>query len=418
MRVAHREVSVADIAVYHEIHKVGTMFQKARWYQKLSPRQYDDETCAVFGIRDQRKAAARRKLFLQAGSVSSVREWETGIVNIVDLMVARVKQELDERGKADVTKWFSYMTCDVLGLVAFDENFGMIRIARKPGLVEDIETSIILVGLKLELPWAWTIVEWLAPLVPAFRRFLGLFERFEQYADIAVANTKLASESERRTMFSKMVNEGGQQLQEYVIKQEAVNIIIAGTDTTAMTLTCLVYAVFADNRGEIKQRSLEELKTCGDQPTCAELQGKQYLNNVVDETLRLYSPIGGSLPRVPPSEGAVLGQYYIPADTLVMTQSSTFHTNPVVFPDPLKFDPDRWQEPTSEMKQHFMPFGGSSRFCLGQNIARLEILEAAAKLFKACPDMKLAPSVTTGSMKPLEFFVNRPKGIRCEIVPK
>lgn len=127
MRVAPKEVSVSDLAAYHEIHKVGTKFTKAPWYQTLSPKQYNDDTCAVFGIRDHQKAAARRKLFLQAGNPATVREWEPQVVRIIGLTVARIQEDLERHGKADLMKWWSYMTTDVLGLIAFGESFDMVR---------------------------------------------------------------------------------------------------------------------------------------------------------------------------------------------------------------------------------------------------------------------------------------------------
>lgn len=252
--------------------------------------------------------------------------------------------------------------------------------------------------------------------IPAFKRFIGLFDRFEEYADTAIANTRSAAKGKTKTLFSKMINNEGQVLPEQVIRQEAVNIMIAGVDSAAMTLTYLVYAVLADETGNIKRRLLTELNTCSAFPTWAELEKLEYLNHVIDETLRLYTPIGGSLPRVPPAEGAILGSYKVPAGTLVLTQASTFHTNPEVFEEPLKFKPERWEHATPAMRESYMPFGGSSRFCLGQNIARLEMLQAVARLFKECPNFKLATGTNEKNMRPLEFFVNKPSGLRCEIV--
>lgn len=291
----------------------------------------------------------------------------------------------------------------------------MLNDFQKPQLVRDIESSIILVGLKLELPWTWSLVQNI-PL-PAFRRFIGLFDRFQKYADIAVTNTRKAAKDSNRTLFLKMVGSEGEVLPETVIRQEAVNILIAGTDTTTMTLTYLVYAILRDRTGIIKRKLLDEVATCSPKPTWTELQGKTYLNHVVDETLRLYNPIGGSLPRTVPAEGAMLGGYFIPREILVMSQALTFHTDPHVFKDPYKFDPDRWNAATKEMRGYFMPFGGSARSCLGQNFARLEILYAVVKLFRSCPDIRLAANTTDVSMTPLEFFANRPRGGSCEVTP-
>lgn len=127
VRVAPNEVSIADIGAYREIHKIGTRFTKAPWYQKFSPKQYDDDTCAVFGIRDPQKAAARRKLFQQAGTPATVREWELQIVNIVDETVGKIQRDLKEKGVADLMQWFYFMTADVLGKISFGEDFGIVK---------------------------------------------------------------------------------------------------------------------------------------------------------------------------------------------------------------------------------------------------------------------------------------------------
>lgn len=82
-----------------------------------------------------------------------------------------------------------------------------------------------------------------------------------------------------------------------------------------------------------------------------------------------------------------------------------------------------------------MPFGGSARgksssaidfqtikkltidhvVCLGQNIARLELLHAVTKFFKECPEAELASSTTANSMDIVDFFVIKPKAGICEI---
>jgi cytochrome P450 len=64
-----------------------------------------------------------------------------------------------------------------------------------------------------------------------------------------------------------------------------------------------------------------------------------------------------------------------------------------------------------------MAFGGPSRICIGQNIARLTLLHATSKLFRECPDIKLSHETTDKSMTPVDYFAIRPKGEKCVIVP-
>jgi cytochrome P450 len=70
------------------------------------------------------------------------------------------------------------------------------------------------------------------------------------------------------------------------------------------------------------------------------------------------------------------------------------------------------------MKEHMMAFGAPARTCVGQNIARLEILHAVSKLFRECPQIALHPSTTEASMEMVDYFTIKPKGEKCLIVSK
>lgn len=65
-----------------------------------------------------------------------------------------------------------------------------------------------------------------------------------------------------------------------------------------------------------------------------------------------------------------------------------------------------------------MAFGGPARFCVGMNIARLEILHAVSTFFRDCGQTKLAQSTTDESMQMLEFFAIKPRAGVCMIVPE
>lgn len=63
--------------------------------------------------------------------------------------------------------------------------------------------------------------------------------------------------------------------------------------------------------------------------------------------------------------------YALPEGTTVTTQAFTQHRSSDIFPDPLAFRPDRWENPTQEMKDMFMPFGGGTRGILKLGLAVL-----------------------------------------------
>jgi cytochrome P450 len=91
-----------------------------------------------------------------------------------------------------------------------------------------------------------------------------------------------------------------------------------------------------------------------------------YLNSIIDETFRLYTPISQSLSHTVPAGGTSnLCGYNLPPGTTVSTQAYTFHRDPASYPDPLRFNPDRWFNPTKEMKDAFFAWGTGSRGCMG-----------------------------------------------------
>ncbi|KIW55637.1 hypothetical protein PV05_04368 [Exophiala xenobiotica] len=60
------------------------------------------------------------------------------------------------------------------------------------------------------------------------------------------------------------------------------------------------------------------------------------------------------------------------------------------------------------MKRAFMAFGGSARVCLGQNLARMELLHAVARFFRACPTARIADSMKDKDATMVDFFVIKP----------
>lgn len=200
-------------------------------------------------------------------------------------------------------------------------------------MIEDIEATMPLIGLRLELPLLYDLFM-LLPL-SASRKFKELFKRYEVYGAQAISNTRNASKGLTKTLFSRMVPEDGSQfLPDSVVEKEAANVLIAGTDTTAMTLIYLTYAVLKDET--VRSRLIEELKGAPDWPTWEQLEELSYLSNVIKETWRRYPAIPGSLPRVVPAGGAQFGEHNVSEGTIVSTQAYTFHLDPTVFVDPLQ----------------------------------------------------------------------------------
>jgi cytochrome P450 len=138
-------------------------------------------------------------------------------------------------------------------------------------------------------------------------------------------------------IFAKVIadceKEGEGHIDDMDVRIEAMNVIIAGTDTTGVTLTYLTWAVL--QRPELQKALEDEVSGLEEGFTENDLINLPLLNAVIEETLRLYGAAPSSLPRVVPQGGSKLGGHYIPQGTIVSTQAYTFHRDENIWSNPL-----------------------------------------------------------------------------------
>ncbi len=156
-----------------------------------------------------------------------------------------------------------------------------------------------------------------------------------EYGKKAIAAAR-GQEGGRTNLFANMLAEvdekDGSSLTDSDIQWEAMGLIIAGSDTTAITLTYLIWAVL--KRPDLQKRLEAEISAMEGLVTDAQLEKLPLLNATVDETLRLYGAAPGSLPRTVPFGGARLDGLFLPGGTTVSTQAFTLHRDPSIFEDP------------------------------------------------------------------------------------
>jgi cytochrome P450 len=173
--------------------------------------------------------------------------------------------------------------------------------------------------------------------IPIFRRAAQSGARMAGYARQSVERLKQHSLKQddrefKPTLFTKMFNAGENGLTDFEIMLEAGGYITAGSDTTAISLTYLIWAVCG--HPEVQKRLVAEVGTLPDDFDDSHARALPYLSQVIDETLRMYSAVPGALPRAVPPSGAVLAGYHFPGGVTVSSQAYTLHRDPVVFSDP------------------------------------------------------------------------------------
>ena len=166
-------------------------------------------------------------------------------------------------------------------------------------------------------------------------------------------------------------DETGEALPDDEILSEVTGLLAAGSETTAVVLAWLFHEL--GRHPGLEHRLHEEVDAvlAGGQLTAERLPQLAFTRRLVSETLRLYSPAWlVTRQAVTPVQ---LGQVSLPAGTDVIWSPYTLHRDPALYPDPLRFDPDRWlPERPQPPKGAFIPFGSGKRQCMGDAFARTE----------------------------------------------
>ena len=219
-------------------------------------------------------------------------------------------------------------------------------------------------------------------------RFLGLspWDRFER----ATSRLREAFDSElsrrektpaqREDILTMLINaeyDDGSKIELQRAYDELSTFLFAGHETTAIALTWAVYHLLTNPA--TLQELVDELKGL-DTGDPAQLAAAPYLKAVVQETLRMH-PIVTEVLRVLKSP-MQLGNFYLPAGMAVAAASALTHYDDSLFPDPERFNPQRFIDRKFSSSEYF-PFGGGHRRCAGAAFASYELAIVLGTLFSS-----------------------------------
>lgn len=182
-------------------------------------------------------------------------------------------------------------------------------------------------------------------------------------------------------------DERGEPLDRDTIVDELLLFLFAGHDTTVTSTSNVLYHL--SRHPEVAERARAEQAALTDpRLTLESIRSMTYLDAVIKESMRLIPPIGGSF-RVM-TRDADLDGYRIPAGWRIAVGPRSVHFDDRYYPDPQRFDPDRWLASDSRPPFAYIPFGGGPRACIGQHFAVLEMHVLLALLLREL-EWTLAP---------------------------
>ncbi|KJZ79610.1 hypothetical protein HIM_01079 [Hirsutella minnesotensis 3608] len=376
------------------IYSTKETFRKTEWYRHFTT--YSVET--IFNTSNVDLHRRYRRLLAGPISEASLRPYHDYIQARVELTIDRMRQDMVKRGAADVLKWW------------------LTLIIQKNDYVRHLETIIWLSAIRSSFPLLTSMAKYLP--IPLMKEARDSSDRQTHYAQKCIDRYQSLVDADPasapQTLFTNLFRaEKDDRFSLDEIRNCAEVYMLAGSETTSNTLSFLVWAVC--RHPSVQSMLVQQLQTLPKEYAGTDLRDLAYLNQVINEALRLYSSAPSGLPRLVPPGGIVVDGYHLDQGTTVCAQAYTLHRDPNAFPEPSIFDPSRWESPSRAMKDAFMPFGRGPRACLGQHLAMVEMRFAVARFFLEFPDARVSSreGMSDDDMCETNYFVMSPKGKRC-----
>ncbi|PCH34322.1 cytochrome P450 [Wolfiporia cocos MD-104 SS10] len=366
----------------------------------------------------------QRRIMNPAFGPAQIREL-TGIFLDKALQLRDVwKNEVLAHGdpaQIDVVEGMSKMTLDVIGLAGFNYSFDSLNVHGKPNELNAVFRTIF--GTASNTPSIFALLKYLIPpfrLIPTARsrkvakargdmRRIGMQLIAEKKADVMRASahgTKTENEFDglqNRDLLTLLIKANmatdlpeDHRLSDEDVLAQVPTFLVAGHETTSTATTWCLYAL--SQAPEIQQKLREELLDMPtDHPTMDELQELPYLDAVVRETMRLYSPVPSTVRAagiddvIPLNEpytdirGAVHDGIRVEKGTAIEIPLLALHRSKELWGvDALEFKPERWESIPDTVHgvpgvwSHLMTFLGGPRACIGY---RFSIVEMKALVF-------------------------------------
>ncbi|KAJ8449860.1 hypothetical protein Cgig2_001516 [Carnegiea gigantea] len=205
-----------------------------------------------------------------------------------------------------------------------------------------------------------------------------------------------ADDAEKKTMMDELLDLQEAEPEYYTddtLKGLILVMVLAGSDTSARTLEWAMSLLL--NHPEVLEKAKTEIDTHIDKGRIVEdsdIPRLTYISCIINETLRLFPPAPLLVPHYS-SQDCTIGGYHVPKGTLLLVNAWAIHRDPVIWDEPTKFKPERFeQEKLEGFSFKYFPFGMGRRACPGTNFALRNVTLVLATLLQ-CFDWEVAEPV-------------------------
>ncbi len=250
---------------------------------------------------------------------------------------------------------------------------------------------------------------------PGNRRYLAAVRELDAVAAEIIGERRARGQggSDLLSTLLESRDAAGRPLDPRLLRDEVVTLLLAGHETTALTLTWTLYLLARHPEVAARIEAEVDAVVGADRaPEASDIPNLGYLAQAIGEAMRLYPPV--YLVGRETIRETELGGYRLPAGSVLLMSQWVVHRDPRSFDDPGSFRPERWAEPASRTLPRFayFPFGGGPRICIGQPLA---LMEAKLVLATICQRFRVSDA-SAGPVEPYAGVTLRPdRPIRLQV---
>ncbi|KAJ7111343.1 cytochrome P450 [Mycena epipterygia] len=446
VRIAPNKVVFCDLGAMKSVYSTWK-FDKSDYYKSLLTNDNDHAMTTL----PHAQHSIRRKAYASHYTPSNLAKLQPEIGEATGQMID-ILHGLPASTPFDSLSLFRHLALDIIVSSSYGFRLGAIRkwaLEAEEGLTVAIGDFPKRGVLRSTVPtWAWNLV----CKIPNARlkllcdsdKIMAEFVSTRVYEMRAQLN---AGKTEKSYMLPRLLAyryPNGETMPESHVISECMGHMVAGTDTTSISLSYFLWEL--TRRQDILRKLQHEIDAVMPDPNAIPdikiLNGMEYLNAFIKEGLRVYGAAPSLLERVVPvttskngagADGFDLLGYALPPGTIVSTQSWSMHRDPAVFPSPETFLPERWLPSyaasknecaadeeleaarLARMASHMIPFGTGSRICGGMNLAQIimrVVLVAVLRNF----EVEAAEGTDEKSMDMRDSFVMFPAAMECKLI--
>ncbi|KAM5463519.1 hypothetical protein MauCBS54593_007513 [Microsporum audouinii] len=386
VRYGPNSLLVNTVGGLHDIYGHGKSFKKAQRYGAMVHRAPNTLT-----VIDKMKHGKKRRIISQGFSDAALKDHEVVILEQVQHLCTQLKG--GKQGEEtpiglwsppkDMARLNDYFAFDVMSNIIFGVPWSTLRSPTYRFVPEVIEKSNVRVGTLSQAP-EMSFLRLDKVIFPEAIRARDIFVQFVD--EMLRQGTKHAAKTGRGVfaILSKSNDpETGQPLKMRELGGESATLIVAGTDTTSTALAaCLFYLSHYRSSCDRATAEVRAVFESSEDIRMGPLMSKcVFLRACIDESMRMSPPAASSLWRESEETGATVDGEYIPPGIDVGTCIYSIHHNPLYYPRPFSFRPERWlSADTNEgqvdirlARSAFNPFSIGPRSCIGKSLAYVEL---------------------------------------------